>query len=90
VSWAFVLEPIEPGGTRLYARARAAFASSERFHAFWVRPVHHLMQTAQLRHLAERAEGRPSSDGVRDALESAGAAVVAAIPWRRAPRHLQR
>jgi hypothetical protein len=90
VSWAFVLEPIEPGRTRLYARARAAFASSERFHAFWVRPVHHLMQTAQLRHLAERAEGRPSSDGVRDALESAGAAVVAAIPWRRAPRHLQR
>ena len=57
VTWAFVLEPLDAGRTRLYARARGGFSASERFHAFWIRPVHHLMQTAQLRHLAERAEG---------------------------------
>jgi hypothetical protein len=80
VTWAFVLDPLDDGSrTRLYARARGAFSSSERFHAFWIRPVHHLMQTAQLRHLAERAEGRASSDGVRDLVESAGAAVAAAL-----------
>ena len=81
VTWAFVLEPLDAGRTRLYARARGAFSPSERFHAFWIRPVHHLMQTAQLRHLAERAEGRPSSDGVRDVFESVGGAVAAAMPW---------
>jgi hypothetical protein len=58
VSWAFVMEPLDAGRTRLYARVRGAFPPTERFHAFWIRPVHHLMQTAQLRHLAERAEGR--------------------------------
>ena len=82
VTWAFVLEPLDASRTRLYARARGAFSTSERLHAFWIRPVHHLMQTAQLRHLAERAEGRPSTDGVRDVLESARGAVAAAMPWR--------
>lgn len=86
VSWAFVLEPLDAGRTRLYARARGAFSASERFHAFWIRPVHHLMQTAQLRHLAERAEGRPSSEGIRDVFESVGDAVVAAMPWRHGSR----
>ena len=79
VTWAFVLEPLDASRTRLYARARGAFSSSERFHAFWIRPLHHLMQTAQLRHLAERVEGRTSSDGVRDLAESAGAAIAAAL-----------
>jgi hypothetical protein len=60
VSWAFVLEPLADGRTRLYARVRGAFPRTERFHAFWIRPVHHLMQTMQLRHLAARAEGRVS------------------------------
>ena len=83
VSWSFVLEPLDGGSTRLYARARGAFPPTERFHAFWISPVHHLMQTAQLRHLAERAEGRPSSEGVRDVLENVGEAVTAALPWRR-------
>ena len=82
VTWAFVLEPLDRGRTRLYARARGAFSPSERFHAFWIRPVHHLMQTAQLRHLAERVEGRPSSDGMRDVLESVGDAIVSAMPGR--------
>jgi hypothetical protein len=79
VTWAFVMEPLDASRTRLYARARAAFSPSERFHSFWIRPVHHLMQTAQLRHLAERAEGRPSSEGVRDLVESAAAAIGAAL-----------
>ena len=90
VSWAFVLEPLDAGRTRLYARARGAFSPSERFHAFWIRPVHHLMQTAQLRHLAERAEGRASSEGVRDVWESVGEAVVAAMPWRHGSRSARR
>lgn len=34
VTWAFVLEPLDAGRTRLYARARGAFSESERFHAF--------------------------------------------------------
>jgi hypothetical protein len=79
VTWAFVLEPLDAGRTRLYARARGACSSSERFHAFWVRPVHHLMQTAQLRHLAERVEGRPSSEGVHDVVAGVVNAVAAAI-----------
>lgn len=90
VSWAFVLEPLDAGRTRLYARARGAFSPSERFHAFWIRPVHHLMQTAQLRHLAERAEGRASSEGMRDVLECVGDAVVAAMPWRHGSRSAAR
>ncbi len=79
VTWAFVMEPLDASRTRLYARERAAFSPSERFHSFWIRPVHHLMQTAQLRHLAERAEGRPSSAGVRDLVESAAAAIGTAL-----------
>ena len=82
VSWAFVLEPLDAGHTRLSARARGAFSPSERFHAFWIRPIHHLMQTAQLRHLAERAEGRASSEGIHDVLESVGHAAAAAMPRR--------
>lgn len=76
VSWSFVLEPLDAGRTRLYARARGAFPSTERFHAFWISPLHHLMQTAQLGHLAERAEGRPSSEGVRDVLEAVAGGVT--------------
>ena len=90
VSWTFVLEPLDAGRTRLSARARGAFSPGERFHAFWIRPVHHLMQTAQLRHLAERAEGRASSDGIRDVLECVGDAVVAAMPWRHRSRSAAR
>ena len=90
VSWAFVLEPLDAGRTRLYARARGAFSPSERFHAFWIRPVHHLMQTAQLRHLAERAEGRASTEGVHDVWESLGDAVVAAMPWGHGSRSARR
>ena len=81
VSWAFVLEPLDNGRTRLYARARGAFSPSERFHAFWIRPIHHLMQTAQLRHLAERAEGRVPRDGARDVLEGFSGAAIAGLSF---------
>lgn len=58
VSWAFVLEPLD-GETRLLVRARAAFSEKERLHAAWIRPVHHFMERAQLRGLADRIEGSP-------------------------------
>ncbi len=58
VSWAFVLEHLGVGETRLLVRARAAFSEKERLHAAWIRPVHHFMERAQLRGLAARVEGR--------------------------------
>jgi hypothetical protein len=69
VSWAFALEPIDGSGageTRLLVRGRAAFSASERLHAAWARPIHHLMEKAQLRGLARRVEGRMPRAGVRD------------------------
>lgn len=66
VTWAFVLEPLDAASTRLRVRARAAFAESQRLHAFWIRGVHHLMETSQLRGLAARAEGRLARDTWRD------------------------
>jgi hypothetical protein len=60
VTWCFMLEPITATSTRVHVRARAAFSSSERLHALWIRPVHHWMETAQLRHLRERVESRSS------------------------------
>ncbi|HEX8953409.1 MAG TPA: hypothetical protein VF945_16250 [Polyangia bacterium] len=79
VSWAFVLEPLDAHTTRLHARARGAFSPSERLHAAWIRPVHWLMQTAQLRHLAARAEGRLAKDDWHDVLEGVGGAGLIAL-----------
>jgi hypothetical protein len=43
-----------------------------------MKPVHHLMQTAQLRHLAARAEDRLPRDDLQDVTEGvAGAALIA-------------
>jgi hypothetical protein len=81
ITWAFVLEPIDAGTTRLHARARAAFSRSERMHAAWIRPVHTLMQKTQLRHLAARAEGRLSRDTWRDVAEGVGGAAIMLIAW---------
>jgi hypothetical protein len=58
VTWAFVLEQMDESTTRLHVRARVSFPPGERWHALWLHPLHHFMQTAQLRHLAARAEGR--------------------------------
>ncbi len=76
VSWAFVLEPVDERRTRLLVRARAAFPATGRVHATWIKPVHHLMQKAQLRHLAARIEGRLPRDDARDVAEGVGGAAV--------------
>jgi hypothetical protein len=87
VTWAFVLEPLDERTTRLHARARAAFSSDGLLHATGIRPIHHLMQTTQLRNLAARAEGRLPVDDWRDVLSGlAGAALIAfnfVTPFRR-------
>jgi hypothetical protein len=90
VTWVFVLEPLDANTTRLTVRARAAFPASGRLHVATIRPVHHLMQTAMLRHLAARAEGRLPKDDVYDVLDGIGGAaqIVAALlsPFRRRAR----
>lgn len=90
-TWTFALEELGPTSTRLHVRARVALSSSERFHAAWIRPVHALMQTAQLRHLAARAEGRLARDSLVDIGEGlAGAAVMAlafVTPFQRTARN---
>jgi hypothetical protein len=75
VTWAFALEPLDEGRTRLHVRVRAAFSSDQRLHAAWVTPVHQLMETAQLHNLKRRAEGR-ARDGWRDVAEGAGGAAI--------------
>ncbi len=92
ITWSFVLEPRGDGTTRLHTRARARYASSGASHAAWIRPVHWLMQTAQLRALAARAEGRLPRDDWRDVAEGAGGALVMAAAFltpfmRHARRH---
>lgn len=76
VTWTFYLERIDPATTCLHVRARAAFAEGEHLHAEWIRPVHHLMQAAQLEHLAQRAEGTLPSDDWRDVLAGVGGAAI--------------
>lgn len=79
VTWAFVLEPLDERTTRLHVRARASFPDTGTFHAGWIKPVHAFMETAQLRHLAARAEGRIPRDDARDVAEGlSGAAIMAA------------
>jgi hypothetical protein len=90
VTWAFVLEALDDHTTRLRVRGRAAFSDSQRWHALWIQPVHHFMERAQLRHLAVRAEGRPTRDDTRDVLEGGAGAAVAAValltPFLRSAR----
>jgi hypothetical protein len=80
VTWAFTLEPLDGGHTRLHVRARVAFSSDQRLHAAWITPVHGLMETAQLHNLKRRAEGK-ARDGWRDVAEGLGGAsmMVAAM-----------
>jgi hypothetical protein len=90
VTWAFVLEPLDARSTRLHVRARAAFSAEQRLHAAVIRPVHHFMQRAMLRHLKSRAEGSTKAE-LRDVLEgvSGAARMMAAFftPFRRAARN---
>lgn len=81
VTWAFVLERLGPTTTRLHVRARAAFPDAETLHLAWIRPVHALMQTSQLRHLAARAEGRLARDTFRDVAAGVGGAAIMTLAW---------
>jgi hypothetical protein len=62
-------------------RARAAFSPGERLHAVVIRAVHHFMETAQLRHLAARVEGRQRRDDWRDVLAGVGGAARMLLAW---------
>jgi hypothetical protein len=90
VSWAFVLDPIAENETRLLVRVRGAFPASGRFHAIWIRPVHHFMEWAQLRNLKARVEQTRPRDGWRDvakgALGAAGVALDLLTPFLRPAR----
>ncbi|MBI2394342.1 MAG: hypothetical protein HYV09_32530 [Deltaproteobacteria bacterium] len=90
VTWAFVLEPLDACSTRLHVRARAALSSTQVRKLTWIRPVHHFMQTAQLRHLKARVEHKLARDDMDDFLEAIGGAarmVFAALtPFRRGAR----
>jgi hypothetical protein len=91
VTWAFTLEPLDGVSTRLLARARATCSKNGGFHVAWIRPVHHLMQTAQLHHLAARVEESLSRDTWRDVAAGVGGAAImtAAMltPFLRAGRN---
>jgi hypothetical protein len=76
MTWAFILEPVDETHTRLSVRARAACSQSGHARLSWIRPVHHFMEQAQLRHLAARAEGRLARDDVRDVLEGLSGAGI--------------
>jgi hypothetical protein len=90
VTWAFVLEPLDARSTRVTVRVRAAFSRRERLRALWARLIHPVMERAQLRHLAARAEGRLRRDDWRDIGEGvAGAsrmAVAMMTPFLRRRR----
>jgi hypothetical protein len=90
VTWAFVLEPVTPSVTRLHVRARATFSPSGALHAAWTRPVHSMMEHAQLRHLRARVEGTLARDDERDVLEGIGGVaricLALASPFSRASR----
>jgi hypothetical protein len=79
VTWAFVLEPLDHRTTRLHVRARAAFPKTGAFHAAWIRPVHSMMEAAQLHGIKARAEGTLSKDDLRDVLAGIGGAARMAL-----------
>jgi hypothetical protein len=62
-SWAFILEPAEPGTTRLLARVRANFQPQPLGKIFYwlaLEPVHFLMENKMLQGIRERAEANRS------------------------------
>jgi hypothetical protein len=90
VTWAFALEPLDARSTRILVRARAAFAPTQGRHATWMRAVHSVMQTVQLRNLARRVEGRLPANDWRDVLHGLGGAAEVGgallAPFARARR----
>ena len=81
VTWSFDLERLDPATTRLHVRARASFPTTARLHVAWIRPVHALMQTSQLRHLAARAEGRLGRDTLIDVGAGVAGAAIMTLAW---------
>lgn len=79
VTWSFVLLPIDADHTELQVRVRGKNAASNWLRAAAMKPVHHLMQTAQLRHLAARAEERLPRDDAQDVLDGVGGAAMIAF-----------
>ena len=79
VTWSFVLEPLDAERTRVWVRARAAFSADQAGHARVIRPVHFIMESAQLRHLRDRVEGKLGRDDARDVLEGVGGAASIAF-----------
>lgn len=76
ITWAFVLEPLDKGSTRLHVRARAAFAPHAQLKAAFMPHVHHFMQRRSLKHLAARVEGRLPRDDYHDVLSGIGGAAL--------------
>lgn len=71
-TWAFALRPIDAGHTRLVARASVDFSpTAVGLRVLWMRPIHRVMQRAQLRNIAARAEGtlEHHDDRLRDLAE---------------------
>jgi hypothetical protein len=63
-TWAFVLEPMAGGRTRLFVRVRVDYAPETlpaRLRLFALSLVHHFMESEQLANLKQRAEGHDSS-----------------------------
>lgn len=61
-TWAFVLEPLPNGRTRLLVRSRVDFSPDDMATRFGTRVlgvVHHFMESEQLKNLKRRAEARP-------------------------------
>jgi hypothetical protein len=89
-TWAFALEPLGERTTRLRVRARVAFSAKGALRAAWLRPVHSVMEGAQLRGLKARVEGTLPRDGARDVLAGVGGAAGALFalmtPFRRGAR----
>jgi hypothetical protein len=79
VTWAFTLEPLDAENTRVWVRARAAFSLDQAGHAHVIRPVHFIMESAQLRHLRARVEGTLARDDVRDVVDGLGGAARIAL-----------
>lgn len=75
-TWAFILEPIGDQRVRLITRARAAFPEQRPWHATWIVPVHHFMQAAQLRHIAQRASQQAHRTSASDVASGFSGALI--------------
>jgi hypothetical protein len=73
MSWAFLLEPLEDGKTRLVARVRGAYPATARGYMKVIPSlfVHPIMQRKQLRNIRARAEGRQAGAPRRQRQSSA-------------------